>query len=178
MNRKLLVIALAGFGWIGCSSNQEPAVAGNIRNALKQAGLNSVSVSQDRNKGVVTLSGNVVQPQDKARAEQIAQPLSQGQVVANEIAVTPQGYQSQAKSIDSDLDRGIEANLDAALKQSNLNGIHHNTKNGVVFLSGNVDRPQIRQQAAQVAASVPNVQQVVNEIDVKNLRATTTNRGQ
>jgi hyperosmotically inducible periplasmic protein len=146
--------------------------------ALKQAGLNAVTVSQDRNKGVVTLGGSVQQAPDKTRAEQIAQPIAQGQVVADEIAVIPNGYQSQARSVDSDLDRGIQANLDAALTQANIKGVSHTTKNGVVTLTGDLDTPQLRQNAERVAAGVPNVQQVVNEIDVKNQRATSTAPGQ
>ena len=38
-----------------------------------------------------------------------------GQVVANEIAVIPQGVESDAKKVNSDLDDGIKKNLDAAL---------------------------------------------------------------
>lgn len=159
----------------GCASNLAPDVAGSIRNSLKQQGLTSVSVSQDRAKGVVTLGGNVQQPQDKTRAEQIAQPLAQGQVVADEIAVVPQGAEAgAAKSMYSDLDRGIQANLDAAFIRADIKGISHSTTNGVVTLKGNLDTPQLRQSAEQVAAQVPNVQQVVNEIDVKDQRATTT----
>ncbi len=46
---------------VGCTNaNQKsPDVADNIRKALDQAGLKDVSVSQDRDKGVVTLAGNV-----------------------------------------------------------------------------------------------------------------------
>lgn len=178
MNGKFLAVAFGAAALIGCARNQAPDVAGQIRNSLRQGGLNSVTVSQDRGRGVVTLGGSVAQPDDKARAAQIAQPLAQGEVVANQIAVLPNGYQSEARNVDSDLDRGIQANLDAALTQANLGAIHHATKNGVVTLTGSVDTPQTRTQAAQVAAQIPNVQQVVNEIDVKNWRATTTNPNQ
>lgn len=133
-----------------------------------------MSVSQDRTKGVVTLGGSVKQDADKARAEQIAGPLAGGQVVADQIAVLPPGYESTARSVDSSLDKGIEANLDAALTQANMKTVHHSTKNGVVTLTGNLDSPGARADAARVAAGVPNVQQVVNEIDVKNWHATTT----
>ena len=178
MKGNLIVSVLAAAALIGCTANRAPDVTAQIRNSLKQAGLNSVTVSQNRDKGVVTLGGNVAQTQDKARAEQIAQPLAQGQVVADEIAVLPNGYQSQARSVDSDLDKGIQANLDAALTQANIKGVSHSTKNGVVTLTGELETPQIRQYAEKVASGVPNVQQVVNEIDVKNQPATTTSRGQ
>lgn len=178
MNKKSILTALAATVLFGCASNPAPDVAGQIRNSLKQAGLNSVTVAQDRQKGVVTLGGSVAQVQDKQRAEQIAQPIAQGQVVADQIAVLPNGYQSQARSVDSDLDRGIQANLDAAFTQANLKGVSHSTKNGVVTLTGELETPDLRQNAERIAAGVPNVQQVVNEVDVKNQRATSTSRGQ
>lgn len=174
MNSKLSLIVLGLGALVGCASNPAPDVAGKIRDSLKQNGLENVTVSQDRTKGVVTLAGNVPQEADKARAEQIATPLAGGQVVADEIAVLPKGAESAVKSVDADLDKGIEANLDAALKQANLKGIRHSTKNGVVTLKGQLNTNDLRANAEQLAAGVPNVRQVVNEIDVKNQRATSS----
>jgi osmotically-inducible protein OsmY len=167
-------MALVMAGLIGCSSTKAPDVAGNIRNSLHQAGLNDVSVSQDRDRGVVTLAGHVPQDADKVRAEQIAKSLASGQVVADSIAVLPSGSESAARSINSDLDKGIENNLDAAFKQAGIKGLSHNVKNGVVTLKGHLNTPAMRNEADRVASGVPNVQQVVNEIDVKLQRATTS----
>lgn len=174
MNSKLSIVALALAGLVGCASNPAPDVAGKIRDSMKQAGLNDVTVSQDRTKGVVTLGGKVAQATDKARAEQVAQPLAAGQVIADEIAVLPSGSETAAKSVDSDLDKGIEANLDAALTSANIKGVHHSTKNGVVTLTGDLETPALRSNAEKLASKVPNVQQVVNKIDVKNQRATSS----
>ena len=171
---KLSVIALAAAGFIGCSSNPAPDVAGNIRNSLNQAGLNDVTVSQNRDKGVVTLGGTVAQDADKARAEQIAKPLAGNQVLADEISVVPKGNESAAKAVNSDLDKGIEFNVDAALRQAHIKGVHHSTTNGVVTLKGNLPTPALRAGAERAVSGVPNVQQVVNEIDVKNQRATSS----
>jgi hyperosmotically inducible protein len=168
------VIALALASFVGCASNPAPDVAGNIRTSLNNAGLNDVTVSQDRAKGVVTLAGNVQREADKGRAEQIAKSQAGGQVVADQIAVLPGGNESAAKAVNSDLDKGIEANLDAALKQANVKGVSHSTKNGVVTLKGNLPTPALRSSVEHMAAGVPNVQQVVNEIDVKNRRATSS----
>jgi len=174
MTARFSIVAIALGALVGCATNQAPDVAGKIRDSMKQAGLNDVTVSQDRTKGVVTLGGNVPQDADKARAEQIATPLAAGQVVADEIAVLPKGNESAAKGVDADLDKGIEANLDAAFKQANMKGIRHNTKNGVVTLKGQLNTMDLRDNAEHVAAGVPNVRQVVNEIDVKNQRATSS----
>jgi hyperosmotically inducible protein len=59
------------------------------------------------------------------------------------------------------------------------NKLHHDVKysakNGVLTLTGEVNSQQLRDQAQQLAAAVPNVQQVVNEIQVKNQKATGSN---
>ena len=48
--------------------------------------------------------------------------------------------------------------------------IRFDAKNGVLTLKGDVDTPGQRQQVEKLAASVPNVQQVVNELDVKGAK--------
>jgi len=174
MHSKIYVAVLAVAGLVGCSSTKAPDVAANIRNSLNQAGLGDVSVTQDRDKGVVTLAGNVKQQPDKDRAEQIARSLAGGQVVADQIAVLPAGYEATAKSVNGNLDDGIESNLKAAFTQAGMKGLDHTVKNGVVTLKGDLETPARRQEAERVAAAVPNVQQVVNEIEVKNQRATST----
>ncbi len=161
----------------GCSSTSAnvPRVDGAIRQSLKASGFNDISVSQDRSKGVVTLAGHVASQDEKARAESIAQSAAAGQVVADEIAVLPPGNESNAKTVDSDLDKAIEKNLDAALIQNGLNkNVKYSVKNGVVTLTGDVNTPSWRNQAAQVAGAVPNVQQVVNEIQLKDMPATSS----
>ena len=174
MGTKLGTLALIITGFVGCSANRTPDVAGNVRDGLKQAGLNDVTVSQDRDKGVVTLGGTVPQDADKDRAEQVARPLAAGQVVANQIAVLPPNDHSTAKDVNSDLDKGIEANLDAALREAHIKAVRHDTKNGVVTLKGEVPTPALRASAEKIAAGVPNVQQVVNEIETKYQRATSS----
>jgi hyperosmotically inducible protein len=96
-------------------------------------------------------------------------------VVADQIAVLPSGAESDARAINSDLDKGIEQNLDAALILNKLyDAVKYAVKSGVVTLTGEVDSQTKRRQAATVAAAVPNVQQVVNELQVKNQKATSS----
>ena len=169
----LLVGTLAG-----CSSTatKSPDVSDSIHKSLDQAGFKDVSTSQDRDKGVVTLSGHVASDADKAQAESIAKSMAAGQVVADQIAVIPPGAEHDAKAINSDLDKGIQQNLDAALIAAQLHdGVKYSVKNNVVTLTGDVDSQALRGQAQQVAASVPNVQQVVNELQVKGQKASSTN---
>jgi hyperosmotically inducible protein len=166
----LLTVAL-----MGCSASKSPDVTGPIRQSLDQAGLKDVSVSQDRDKGVVTLNGNVPADTDKSQAESIARSIASGQVVADQIAVVPPGA-SDAKAVNSDLDDAIEKNLDAALLQNKFHkDVKYDVKNGVVTLTGEVRSEGRRAGAATVASGVPNVHQVVNEIQVKDQKATSTN---
>lgn len=172
-----MVVVLAATA-VGCSSTatKSPDVSGGIRKSLDQAGFKDVSTSQDRDKGVVTLTGHVATDADKAQAESIAKSMAGGQVVADEIAVIPPGDTHDAKAANSDLDKGIEQNLDAALIQDRLHdGVKYSVKNHVVTLSGNVDSQQARANVQQVASSVPNVQQVVNELQVKDQKASSSN---
>ena len=95
--------------------------------------------------------------------------------MADQIAVLPLGAESDARTMNSDLDKGIEQNLDAALIQNKLHdGVKYAVKNHVVTLTGEVDSQSKRREVARVAASVPNVQQVVNELQVKNQKATSS----
>jgi hyperosmotically inducible protein len=151
-------------------------MSANIRKALDQSGYKKVSVSHDRDKGVVTLGGQVGTDADKAQAEGLAKSLAGGEVVADEIAVLPLGAESETVAMNTDLDKGIEQNLDAALIQNKLRaGIAYAVKSRVVTLTGNVDSQAKRRDVARVAGSVPNVQQVVNELQVKKQRASSSN---
>jgi osmotically-inducible protein OsmY len=151
-------------------------VADNIRKSLQGAGFKDVSVTQDRDKGVVTLGGHVAADADRANANQIAQSLAPDQVVANQVAVLPPSDAGPAKTVYADLDKGIANNLDAALISNGYkSGIDHSVKNGVVTLTGTVDTASQRTQLETIAQGVPNTQQVVNEIQTRHQRATSTN---
>ena len=161
---------------VGCStSTKSPDVSDSIRRSLDQAGLKDVSVSQDRDTGVVALSGQVMSQEEKTRAETVAKATAGNQVVSNQLAVRPVGFESEAKEIDSDLDSGIESNFHAALIRIGMDkGVEYEATNGVLRIKGEVNSQAMRNQLEELAASIPNVQQVVNEIQVKDQKATTT----
>jgi osmotically-inducible protein OsmY len=171
------MLALLAAGTLaGCSTTAaSPDVSDNIRKSLDQAGFKDVSVSQDRDKGVVTLGGHVVSESDKSQAESLTRSLAGAQVVADQIAVLPPGHESEAKAINSDLDDGIAKNLDAALIQNMLHKVvNYAVKSGVVTLTGEVHSENARTRAEKVAAGVPNVQQVVNNLQVKDQKASSS----
>jgi hyperosmotically inducible periplasmic protein len=175
----MFLLAVVAVGtMVGCSSSSTKSadVSNSIRSSLDQAGFKDVTVSQDRDKGVVTLGGHVATDADKSQAESIAKSLAGTQVVANQIAVITAGSESAAKDMNSDLDKGIESNLDAALIQAKLHtNVKFSVKNHVVTLTGEVHSQANRTRAEQVAAGVPNVQQVVNELQVRDQKATSGN---
>jgi hyperosmotically inducible protein len=161
----------------GCTGTaaKSPDVSDSIRKSLDQAGLKNVSVSQDRDKGIVTLEGQVASGSDKTQAETLARSLAGTQVVADQIAVIPPGLEKEAKAVNSDLDEGIEKNLDAALIQNKLHDdVKYEVKSGVVTLTGEVNSENKRTRAAQVATAVPNVLQVVNDLQVKDQKASSS----
>jgi hyperosmotically inducible periplasmic protein len=165
----------------GCSSrsNQSPDVTSTIRQSLDQAGLKDVSVSQDRDKGVVTLGGHVDADSQKQQAESIAKSAAAGQVVSDQIAVQPPNASSEAKTVNADEDKAIDKNLDAALVKHHMNhGVHYKVENGVVTLTGDVSSQARRAEVEKIATAVPNVKQVVNELQLnKHQKATTSSGG-
>jgi len=173
----LLAVLLAG-SLVGCSTTSRKSVdvSAQIRTSLDQAGFKDVSSSQDRDKGVVTLGGHVVADGDKSQAEAIARSIARSQVVSNQIAVIPPGAERDAVKVNSDLDKGIASNLDAALIKDRLHeSVQYAVKNHVVTLTGEVDSPSKRARAEEVASAVLNVQQVVNELQVKGQKASSSN---
>jgi hyperosmotically inducible periplasmic protein len=168
------VLAIAG-----CQNNPaHPDEKDAVTNALKTNNLDSVNVSQDREKGVITLTGDVNSEDQKAQAAATAKQAAPDYTIADELGVTPAGAESQAKSVSSNLDNAIEDNYKAEIKgHKNLDdqSIDYKAKNGTLVLSGSVKTSSQKKEAEKLAKAVPNVQQVVNEIEVKPGKHSTPN---
>ncbi len=169
-----LVLVIATGALTGCSTASKSAdMAGSVRSGLAQAGLKDVTAKHNQEKGVLTLGGHVPADNDKERAESIARSFAGTQVVSNEIAVIPPGAESEAKKVNAALDRGIESNLEAALVGEKLNdSVKYSVMNHVVTLTGDVNTSVTRDRAEKIAAGVLNVEQVVNELQVRKQKAT------
>lgn len=156
---------------VACSSNAVDKVSyeDGVKQALQQAELTNVSVSEDLDKNTVTLQGSVHSDDARIKAGEVARNAAGPRTVVNEVSVQPVGAEADAKNIASNLDGAIEKNYKAALISNGLNKQHidFKAKNGVLVLTGNVKTAQERLEAQQVAANVPNVLQVLNQIDVK-----------
>lgn len=168
--RALLMTMLAALFFVTAACNQsgKKSEADAVKQALQQADLKDVTVSDDADKNTLTLGGTLHSEDAKNRAGEVAKSAAPDRTIANEISVQPVGDESQAKSVQSNLDDGIESNYKAALVASRLNkqSIRYDAKNGVLTLKGNVKTTQQKAEAEQLASKIPNVQQVVNQIDV------------
>lgn len=172
--RSIILAILGLLLSLGLACSTKPAdnasYSDGVKKALQQAELTDVSVNEDRDKNTVTLGGTVHSDEAKMQAAEIAQSAAGNRTVVNEVSVQPVGDESAAKSIASNEDSAIEKNYKAALISSGLDkrDIDYKAKNGVLTLKGHVKTPHEREEAQQVASNVPKVQQVLNQIDVKN----------
>jgi hypothetical protein len=81
--------------------------------------------------------------------------------------------QSLGTNIDN---QTLKANVKARLvadRAANLTRVGVDANQGVVYLTGTVESPELRQRAAQVAHEVGGVRQVVNNIQVETARTST-----
>ena len=173
--RKFLAILAASllmmFALTACQqSNQHPDVKDSVNSAMTRNNLGTVDVSQDRDKGVLTLTGNVESEDQKAQAEKVAKEAAPSYTIANEIGVRPSGQESQAKEVQSNLDDAIESNYKASLKAHKAlddQHISYDATNGTLVLKGTVKSQAQKTDAQKLAKAVPNVKEVVNEIEVR-----------
>ncbi len=148
----------------GCNGTnatpQHPDEVDSVVHALIVNGLYKVSVSLDRTKGVMTLTGNVQSQDQKTYAAQIAHEDASHYTIANEIGVIP-------PSCGVPANRGQVQAMLQAHKNLDQQDIDYEAKNGTLVLSGNVQSAHERVEAVRLAKSVPNVERVVNQIKVK-----------
>jgi osmotically-inducible protein OsmY len=170
MTTKLWALALAfTLTIVGGACTRDQAefenVEEQVEESLEASGLRDVSASQDTDEGILTLSGEVASESDKARAEEIARSAAGGQTVVNEIAVRPEG--TNAGEVQGALDDAIEENFRAKLAENRIEDVDFDANEGVLTITGEVNSAADRQRVEQLAASVPNVEQVVNRLEVE-----------
>ena len=168
-NFATIVAFLVLIAGLGCARRDNASYKDQVKKALEQADLTDVTVREDADKNTITLGGKVHSENAKQQASQVSQAAAGNRIVANEVSVEPVGEESAAKKIESNTDDAIEKNYKAALISKGLDNDHirFKSKNGVLTLNGTVNTTQKRQDAQQIAANIPNVAQVVNEIQVR-----------
>ena len=162
----------------GCNNKTaHPDEKSAVTSSLSSNNLSALSVSQDRDKGVMTLTGNVDSQDQKTQAENVAKQAAPDYTIADEIGVRPPDV-SGAGSAASNRDSAIEDNFKASLKENrNLNdqSISYSAKNGTLVLKGSVKTVAQKREAEKLAKAIQNVVQVVNEIEVKPGKHSTAN---
>jgi hyperosmotically inducible periplasmic protein len=184
-NIAFLLVSLLLAVCVACSSRTNPnlpsaaEIKDRVSRALDNAGYKDLKVDVNREKQLVTLGGDVKGDQDKQRAEQVARDSAGGFVVSDEISVRPEGAAGEAKTIDSNLDKAIEHDFKAEIVANRLENQHirYEAKNGVLTLKGKVQTASLRDKVEELAAKVPNVRQVVNEIDISGPQRARTRPG-
>ena len=155
---------------LGCNKTSDVSYKDAVVKALEQADLKDVSVSEDKDKNTITLSGTLHSQEAKDRAAGVAKGVAPTRVVANEVSVQPVGFESEAKDIASNLDSAIEKEYKAGLIASGLakQDISYGAKNGVLTLTGKVHTDDQKRAAERLGRAVAHVEQVVNQIEVKS----------
>ena len=181
MYAKRLTAALAAFLLIlaiGCSQHRAntPSEKNVVADALKQAGYDKISVSEDRDKGVITLKGDIATQADKEKAESIARQSASNSVIANELLVTG-ADKGLAKEVSNDNDDAIKARFKEWVAANRLKSQHvsADVNNGVVTLTGSVDSEAQRTLFEKDIAKFEGVTEVVNKLEVKPRKNHTAN---
>jgi hyperosmotically inducible protein len=153
----------------GCSHSGHPDHRMDVYNALAQHDLRSVTVSQDRIAGTITLAGIVGSNDNKQTADQLAHHAAPGYSIVDRIQLQNAGLVGEIKAAQNDvrLDTAIEHHYKSTLAaHSDLKGIHYSAYNQILTLKGSVKTYKERQEAEDLAKKVPQVQQVINEIQI------------
>ncbi len=162
----------------GCQHHPDQSAA--VYSSLAQNDLRSVSVSQNRDSGIMTLTGIVGSADRKAQAERLAKQAAPDYTVANNITVQSAGLEGMEKAAARNvaLDNSIEDQFKATIRKNKHlehESIQFEAANGTLYLKGSVKTAEQRKEAEELARKVPQVQNVVNDIAVKGSRQTPTN---
>lgn len=156
--------------FIGCGhSHPDDQMA--VYSSLDKNDLRSVTVSQDRDKGTITLKGIVASPTEKQKAEQVAQQAAPGYSIVDRTQVKNLGLQGELKAAQKDarLDSAIENHYKATIEaHRDLKNIQYSAYNQTLTLRGRVKTYKEREEAEDLAKKVPQVQKVVNEIQIQD----------
>ena len=156
----------------GCRSNDHPDYRMAVYNALEKSNLRSINVAQDRGAGTITLTGVVGSMDRRLQAETIAKQSAPGYQIADKIQIHTTGLQddiqdaTQKAQLDSAIEDKFRARLanEPSLKSEK---IQYAAFHGTLTLKGTVRNSKERQQAEDLAKKVPDVQHVVNELQVR-----------
>jgi len=157
----------------GCGFYSHPNDSKAVYNLLIKNDLRSVTLSQNRRSGVITLNGTVGTAGKKSLAETLAQQAAPGYTIANNIRVEPTGLESEVKSAEatSALDHEIIMHYAKKIeKNKNLGKEHiqYSAYNGILTLRGSVKTAAEKTAAEEIAKRIPQIRSVVNDLAIKH----------
>ncbi len=155
----------------GCAIGSHPDDKTAVYNNLDKNELRSVTVQQNRDSGVITLTGIVGSAHQKSQAEEVARQAAPGYSIHDNLQVDTSGIQGMVKQAiaKSQSDDEIENHFKTTIREhKNLEREHiqYSAFNGTLYLKGAVKTAKDRRQAEELAKKVPQVQHVVNELQV------------
>ncbi|MGH9848252.1 MAG: BON domain-containing protein [Blastocatellia bacterium] len=187
----LALVAVVGIGWQWQISLPESArdmwsevsdttITGQVKAAFALSKrLSAYEIAVDTKDGVVRLSGQVPSEIDRELAGNVAKDTTGVKRVDNQLRAEPGLKPSDASLRESSrvADLEIHADLRERLAASEYlssneiqasNEIQVSVKDRVVTLTGRTQTPQQKTGAEQLAHSLPNVAEVINQLTVIN----------
>jgi hyperosmotically inducible protein len=125
----------------------------------------ATEINVDTNDGVVTLFGIVPDAASKAAAQAEVAKVSGVKNVRNELQIVAPAAKEAVKANDEQIKDRIAKKVDKAVIDDS--DIHVDVKDGVVRLTGDVERQTDRLRALTLARATDGVRSVVDEINVK-----------
>jgi osmotically-inducible protein OsmY len=162
-----LIAVLAAGPMISACQNtaKSPDYESRVQDRLKDANIKDVSANWKKDENTLHLTGEVKNPTDKERAEELANQVvgTSGHVV-NEVKV--EGDNSD------NLDSRIEKDLDKMFKEDDqwdrdTTDLTFHSKTGVVTITGDASSQDIKDQVTAKVRSVDGVKDVVNDLQIK-----------
>jgi hyperosmotically inducible periplasmic protein len=156
-----LVISLAG-----CErrSASDTTINTAVKNRLAaDPTTNAAKIDVDTSNGVVTLSGKVPTAAEKSEAERIARNTQGVRQVVNNISA--EGGEGGAGGTSNDA--MILTSIKSKYVANGIIGTNVDVNNGEVTITGEVDNPQEKTRAEEIARQTSGVKSVNNQLTIK-----------
>jgi len=147
------------------NSGKSPDYESRVQDQLKTADIKDVNANWKKDENALHLTGEVKNPTDKQRAEELANQVvgTSGRVV-NEVRVSGDN--------SDDVDSRIEKSLDKMFKEDDqwdrdTTDLTFHSKAGVVTVTGDAPSQAIKDRVTERVKSVDGVKDVVNDLQIK-----------
>jgi osmotically-inducible protein OsmY len=136
----------------------------NIRKALQQAKMRTVTVDVDRDAGIVHLQGTVDSAADRSRAEEVANAVvgTTGYVLNELTIVDDDRVTEEDRQLLDALDAAIDR--DPVLRQRDIN---LQVVNRVVTVNGAVRSAAEKQRVTDIVRTSPGVKNLANALEIQ-----------